>query len=116
MRRWFLLAVPLLVLLASGLWLSWGSYRTAKADFAAITEGMTIQEVNALLRPRFHEEAGIDSCSGVLVVFYIDQAKSDLMPANTIRIRFDDGKVRYKDFQPWTFADLITRLRYRLGL
>jgi hypothetical protein len=128
MRRWFrrfLIAIPLLALLALGLWLS-GSHRVTKANFDRIELGMTLAQVDELLAQSF--KPGVAAEGGMADAFYWDDWcgtppagpwrpwPDGLVPTNVIWVSVRDGKVTSKEFYPWTFADLVKRVRGRLGL
>jgi hypothetical protein len=118
-RRWLLITVPLAGPLAIALWLSTGrAHPITKANFERINYGMTRAEVDAILGKKFVQGEGMAGSIGWTTswVYYSERDPMSLVPANTIVITFDNGIVTVKQFQPWTHADLMTRLRYRLGL
>jgi hypothetical protein len=120
MRRWFLIAIPLLVVLAIALWLSTGgSHGVTRANFERIDDGMTRAEVDALLGEKFVQHEASSMMGGLLVASWVSYSEGNLtslMPANTISVTFSDDKVVSKDFQPWTFAGWWRQLRNRIGL
>jgi hypothetical protein len=92
MRRWFLISIPLVALLAIGLWLSaGGTHRIARQNFERIEEGMTSAEVQAL----FSKKAVYALEFGETVdAFYSEKDPTGLMPRDTIQVKFsNDGKV-----------------------
>jgi hypothetical protein len=123
MRCRLLLAVPplaVLVLVIGAFWLFPGSSPgPAKANFDRIKEGMTRQEVEALLGK---DAIAVESSEGGTLrwqfsfMVYVQDDRSHLIPTNRIEVDFLDDIVQGKRFYPWTTADLWRHLRNRLGL
>jgi hypothetical protein len=130
MRRWFLIAIiPLVALLALGLWLAWGGpNRVTRANFDRIELGMTRTQVDELLAQSFRVEQNprvlrVDAMDWgghfqyqQHILFYSDKEPNGLVPTNIITVTLENDTVTSKNFQPWTFADLVRRLRGRLSL
>jgi hypothetical protein len=112
MRRWLLIAAPVVGLLVLGLWLFMGrAQRITKQNFDRIEEGMSQEEVDALLGKY---RGGMRS-EGMFSVWYSDHDPNDLTPSNSISVTFDGhGKVVYKAFHSWTVAEWWRRVRDRL--
>jgi hypothetical protein len=122
MRRWlrrFRIAIPLLaLLLALGLW-AWGwPHRVTQANFDRIELGMTRAQVDEVLPqgPRKVVVGGVVG-TGIEIpitnLLYSDKEPNGFVPTNIIRVNLQYGKVTYKEFHPWTFADLWGRLKSR---
>jgi outer membrane protein assembly factor BamE (lipoprotein component of BamABCDE complex) len=110
MRRRLLLAAPLallLTLLVLGLWLSSGrGHRITRESFARIQEGMTKEQVDAVLGKDLAYATGFGP-AGPATVFYCEAALDSLRPSNIILVTFKEGKVASKNFQPWTVAEFL---------
>jgi hypothetical protein len=114
-----LIAIPLVGLTALGLWLSTAkAHRVTRANFDRIKQGMSREQVDALLGEDLVRWSNFDTMTGWRwdAVLYSDEDLHSLRPANTIDVRFENDKVIFKDFYPWTVADLVWRLRERLSL
>jgi hypothetical protein len=111
MRRRFLLAVPVLLLLGAALWVfTAGSAGVSRAKFDRITDGMSREEVDALFGGQ-----SIVVIGGYGTDFYYSDP-TGFLPVNTVHVGFVDGKVENKTFYPWTVADWVGQVRDRLGI
>jgi hypothetical protein len=115
-RRWLLIAVPLVALLTPWLWsLLDRSHGVTRANFERIQEGMTRDEVGAIMGQECERNL-IGMGAGLMRVSYSERA--------TIEVTFsNDDKVVSKSFHPWTIDQtlkwlhgVLAWLRLRLGL